>query len=78
MKYKMPHDILSMQTVCDINSWGMLTLDRRQSKTLILSKNVDQNSLETEFSICHLSPNWRQMAIKNTVSSDFLFTFIDC
>ena len=42
------------------------TQDRRQSKTLIVSTNlhVDQNSLETEFFDCHLSPDWRQMAIE--------------
>ena len=40
---------------------------RRQSKTLILSTNVDQKSLETVFD-SHLSPGWRQMAIKITVS----------
>ena len=32
-------------------SVSMLTPGRRQSKTSILSTNVDQNSLETEFSI---------------------------
>ena len=36
------------------------------SKTLILSTNVDQISLETEFSI------------ENTVSSDFGSAFVDC
>ena len=39
---------------------------RRQSKTLILSTNVDQKSLETELSIAIC-----RMAIENTVSSDF-------
>ena len=37
--------------------------------------NVDKKSLETEFlnAICdHLLPVGRQMAVKNTVSSDFL------
>ena len=47
------------------------TPDRRQSKMLLLSKNIDKKSLETEFFYCHFSPDWRQMAIKNTVSSDF-------
>ena len=42
-----------------------LTPGRRQSKTSILSMNVDKNSLETEFSIAIC----RQMAIVNTVSS---------
>ena len=27
---------------------------------------------------CHLWPNWRQMAIKNTVSSNFLSAFVGC
>ena len=26
----------------------------------------------------HLLPDWRQMAIKNTASSDILFAFVDC
>ena len=47
-----------------------VTPDRQQSKTSILSMNVDQivrNSFWLSF-----SPNWRQMTIKNTVSSDFV------
>ena len=43
------------------------TSGRLQSKALILSKNVDQKSLKTEFSIAIC----RQLAIKNTVSSNF-------
>ena len=47
------------------------TPDKRQSKTLILSTDVDQKSLETEFSIAiYFSLNWRQITIENTVSSD--------
>ena len=45
------------------------TLDRRQSKMIMLLANVDQESLETVFD-CNLLPNWRLMAIENTVSSD--------
>ena len=37
------------------------------SKALILSTKVEQNPLETYFSIVI----WRQMAIENTVSSEF-------
>ena len=48
------------------------TPDRRQSKTILLSANVDQKSLETDFD-CHLSPDWRQMAIENSVSIDFFY-----
>ena len=54
------------------------TPERRQSKTQILSRNVDKNSLETEFSIAILSPNRRQMTIENTVSIDFWSAFVDC
>ena len=53
---------------------------RQQWKTLILSINVDEKKLET-FHLSsfvtrlatngNLSPNWRQMAIQNTVSSNF-------
>ena len=53
-----------------IDGKNKITPGRRQSKTQILSRNVDQKSLETEFFDCHLLPQWRQMAIKNTVSID--------
>ena len=43
----------------------------RQSKTLILSTNVDKKIVRNSVFDCHLSPGWRQMAIENTVSSDF-------
>ena len=56
----------------------VITSDRRQSKILMLSTKVDQKSLEIEFFYCHLSPNWRQMTIKYTFSSDFWSAFIDC
>ena len=49
---------------------GYLKTERRQLKTLILSTNVDQKSIETVYD-CHLSPVGRQMAIEKTVSSDF-------
>ena len=39
-----------------------ITLDRRQSKTFILSTNADQKSLETEVSV------GRKIAIESTVS----------
>ena len=56
----------------------------RQSKTLILSTNVDQKSLETGFSIaichpffdCHVSPDWWQMAIKISVKIECLIRFL--
>ena len=51
-----------------------LTPDRRQSKTLyeILSTNVDQNLLDTEFSIAICRPAGDKWQSKlDTVSSDF-------
>ena len=45
------------------------TLDRRQSKTLILSRNVDK-IVRNSFRL-PLSSDWRQIAIENTVSIEF-------
>ena len=54
-----------------------LTPGRRQSKMLSTidgcGSRIDRNSVF----VCHLSPAWRQMAIKNTVSIDFWSTFLD-
>ena len=47
------------------------TPDMWQWKTSIVSRNVDQRVRNRVFE-CHLSPDWRQMAIENTVSSVFL------
>ena len=44
-----------------------LTQDMRQSKTLILSTNVDENRVFD----CHLLTDWRQVAIENNISSNF-------
>ena len=49
----------------------IITPYRWRSKMLKLSTNVDKKSLETRVFDCHFSPNWRQMAIKNTVPIDF-------
>ena len=50
-----------------VNSVGLLNApDRRQSKTLILSTNVDQKSLETEFSAaicCQSSDKWQSKTL---------------
>ena len=46
------------------------TPDRGQSKTLIPSTNADQKSFNRyRVFDSHLSPDWRQMAIENYVSS---------
>ena len=57
--------------------------DRRQLKTLILSTNVDQKSLETEFSIAICRPtgdNWQSktlfLAICDKLQSKTLFLAI--
>ena len=41
----------------------MLNIDKCRSK-IVRNRVFD----------CHLSPDWRQMAIKNTVSSDFFIS----
>ena len=48
----------------------LITLGRRQSKTPILSRNVDQKSLETEFTIA-ICGHAGDKCYKNTVSIDF-------
>ena len=45
--------------------------DRRQSKTLILSTNVDQKKVRNRIFDCDLSTDLRRMAIENIVSCDF-------
>ena len=54
-----------------IISYYRVTQDRRQSKTLILSTNVDKKITQNRVWDCHLS-------IKNTVSSDVWSTYVDC
>ena len=44
----------------------------------ILSTNIDKKIIRNRVFTCHLSPDWQQMAIKNTVSSDILSAFFDC
>ena len=47
------------------------TLGRRKLKMLILSMNVNQNIVRNRVFDYHLWPGWQQMAIENTVSSDY-------
>ena len=54
----------------------MNTPDRGQSKTLILSTDVDQKLLETQFFIAICRPTGDKWQSK-TVSSDFLSAFVD-
>ena len=44
-----------------------ITPGRRQSKTLLI---IDERARNSVFD-CYLSPNWRQMAIDDSVSNDF-------
>ena len=60
-----------METIFKVYQQTTLTPDRRQSKTLIQSTNVDQNSWD-------LSPDWQQMAIESTVSKDVWSAFVGC
>ena len=60
----------------------VFTPGRRQSKTPILSRNLNRliqcfrlpfvaKIVRNRVFDCHLSPHWRQMAIENTISIDF-------
>ena len=53
------------------------TPGRRQSKTLSTINERGSKIVRNCAFDCHLSPVWRQMAIKNSVSNDFLSTFLD-
>ena len=56
---------------------GIFTPDRRQSKTLLTIHERGSKIARNSVFDCHLSPDWRQMAIKNSVSNNFLSTFVD-
>ena len=60
------------------NDFCVTTPDWWQSKTVILSTTVDQKKVRNRDFDCHLSPDWRQMAIENTVSRDCLERFFRC
>ena len=53
----------------------ILTPDRWQSETLILSTNVDKKIVINRLFDCHLSQDWRQ--IENIVSIYFWTTFVN-
>ena len=54
-----------------------LTLDRQQSKMLLTIDERGSKIARNSVFDCNLSPNWRQMAIENSVSNNFLFMFVD-
>ena len=55
---------------------SIITSGRQQSKTKIPMTNVVKIVRNRVFD-CHLSPDWLQMVMENTVSS-VLTTFVDC
>ena len=55
-----------------------ITPGRRQSKTLLLSTNVDQKSLETEFSIAICRPTGAKLQSKTLLLAIFDLRFFDC
>ena len=61
-----------------------ITPGRRQSKTSILSRNVDQKSLETEFSIAicrHTGDKWQSKTLFLSIfdpRSSIVDSFYDC
>ena len=55
----------------------ILTPGRRQSKTLLTIDERGSSIARNNVFDCHLSPVGRKMAIGNSVSNDFLSTFVD-
>ena len=49
----------------------------QQSKRLLSIDECGSKIARNSVSDCHLSPVWRQMAIENSDSNDFLSTFVD-
>ena len=60
------------------SSCDSLTPGRRQSKTLLTIDERGSRIARNSVFDCHLSPVGRQMVIYNSVSNDFLSTFVDC
>ena len=56
---------------------SVFTLDRLQSKTLILWKNVDQKRLESEFSIAICRPIGGKWQSKSLFLSNFVSALVD-
>ena len=71
-------EIKSLETTQKENSIGKIvsTPERLQSKMhLTIDKYVSKIASNSVFD-CHLSPDWRQMAIENSLSNDFLSMFV--
>ena len=54
-----------------------MTPDRRQLKTLLTIDERGSKIARNSVFDCHLSPVVQQMTIKNSVSNNFLFTFVN-
>ena len=54
----------------------LVTLDRWQSETFLTIDERGSYIARNSVYDCHLSPDWQQMVIVNSVSNDFLSTFI--
>ena len=54
-----------------------LTLDMRQSKTLLTIDERASKIARNSAYDCHLSPVGRKMAIENSISNDVWSTFVD-
>ena len=55
----------------------IITLDKRQSKTLVTIEVRGSKTAGNSVFNCHLSPVGQQMAIEYSVSNDFQSTFVD-
>ena len=60
-----------MYVMIELNANEVNTPDRRQSKTLLIIDERGSKIARNSVFDCHLSPDWRKMAIENTGSSAF-------
>ena len=63
---------------CKMLLLDIKTPDRRQSKSLILSTNVDQKIVRKKVFYSHVLPVLLQKAVETTGSCNFLSAFVDC
>ena len=67
---------LPLEEIC--HSLGfVITPDRGQSKMLLTINEQGSKIVRNRVFDCHLSPFRRQMSTENSVSNDFLSTFVD-
>ena len=73
---------MARHRMCSSNTFIFSVPGRWQSKTATENVNtIDKRRskiVRNRVFDCHLSPDWRQMAIEKNISNDFSSAFINC